>query len=100
MFSVTQETSDESEVSTRTKNRSEFGGRPSIVSIFNGVVDEGVKFIKQNGFAAQIKRRTEVGFWNGVNINETQSHLYKTFFCYEIAYNILNNNNASFSSSK
>ena len=62
MFSVTQETNDESEVSTRTKNRSEFGGLPSIVSIFNGVVDEGVNFIKQNGFAAQSKRRTEVGF--------------------------------------
>ena len=100
MFSVTQETSDESEVSTRTKNRSEFGGRPSIVSIFNGVVDEGVKFIKKNGFAAQSKRRTEVGFWNGVNNHQTQSNLYKTFFCYEIAHNILNNNNASFSSSK
>ena len=76
---VTEAPSEETEAGTRTKYLSGFGGGPSLVSKFPGIGDEVAEFIKQNGFAAQSRRRTEVGFSNGITIKEIQSHLYKTF---------------------
>ena len=59
---VIEAPSEESEVGKKTKDRSEFGGRPSMVSKFLGIVEEIAEFIKQNGFAAQSRSRTEFGF--------------------------------------
>ena len=74
-----EEQNEGSEPNEATSGRSRIGGRPSIVSKFTEIVDEVAEFIKQNGFAAQSRRRTEVGFSNSVTTREIQTHLYKTF---------------------
>ena len=70
---------ERSEANEATSGRSGIGGRPLIISKFPEIVDEVADFIKQNGFAAQSRRRTEAGFSNGVTIKDIQTHLHKTF---------------------
>ena len=53
--------------------------RSKVGTRINDIADEVAEFIKQNGFAAQSRRRTEVVSSNVVTIEEIQSHLYKTF---------------------
>ena len=52
-------------------------GQPSNVSKFPGVVDEVAEFIKQSGFSALSRRRTETAYSSGVTIKQIQSHLYQ-----------------------
>ena len=42
------------------------GGQPSIVSRFSQIVEEVAEFIKQHGFSAQNRRRTETRYSSGV----------------------------------
>ena len=42
------------------------GGQPSIVSRFSQIVEEVAEFIKQHGFSAQNRRRTETRYPSGV----------------------------------
>ena len=76
---VEEEQNEGSEANEAISGRLGIGWRPSIVSKFPKIVDEVVEFIKQNGFAAQSRRRIEVSFSNGVTIKVIQTHLYKTF---------------------
>ena len=62
-----------------TTDRGGIGGRKSIVSKFPQIIDEVAEFIKQHGFAAQNRRRTDIGYSCGVTIKQIQTHLYKTF---------------------
>ena len=55
------------------------GGQPSIVSKFPNIVDEVSEFIKQHGFSAQNRRRTETGFSCGVTAKQIQQHLYDKY---------------------
>ena len=52
-------------------------GQPSNVSKFPGMVDEVAEFIKQSGFSALSRRRTETAYSSGVTIKQIQSHLYQ-----------------------
>ena len=55
------------------------GGQASIVSKFPRIVDEVTEFIKQNGFSAQSRRRTDTAYSSNVTIKQIQSHLYQKF---------------------
>lgn len=44
-------------------SRKGIGGQPSLLSKFPEIVDEVADFIKQHGFTAQARRRTETGFF-------------------------------------
>ena len=59
------------------KSESNLGGQQSIVSKFPGIVDSAAEYIKQNGFAAQCRRRTETGYSAGVSISQIREHLYQ-----------------------
>ena len=50
-------------------------GQPSIVSTFPDIVDIAAEFVKQHGFSAQFRRRTETGYSCGVTIPEIRDHL-------------------------
>ena len=56
-------------------NRKGIGGQPSLVSKFRGIIDEAAEFIKQHGFSAHSRRRTETSYSSGVSINEIREHL-------------------------
>ena len=60
-------------------DRKGIGGQPSIVSKFPGIIDEVAEFIKQHGFSAQSRRRTETGYSSGVSISQIRDHLYLKF---------------------
>ena len=51
------------------------GGQPSIVELFPDVVDIAAEFVKQHGFAAHHRRRTETGYSSGVSIRDLRTHL-------------------------
>ena len=53
------------------------GGRPSIVSRFPNLVDIVAEFIKQHGYQAHQRRRTETATSCGVTLREIQQHLYE-----------------------
>ena len=55
------------------------GDQPSIVSKFLQIVNEVAEFIKQHGFSAQNRRRTETGYSSGVTAKQIQEHLYSTY---------------------
>ena len=55
------------------------GGQPSIVSKFPEIVDQVSEFIKQHGFSAQNRRRTEIVYSNGVTDKQIQEHLYNLY---------------------
>ena len=50
-------------------------GQPSIASKFPFLVDSAADFVKQHGFAAQIRRQTITGSSAGVSIAEIRQHL-------------------------
>ena len=52
-------------------------GQPSIVSKFPDLVCIAAEFVKQHGFSAQFRRRTETGYSPGVTIPEIRDHLLK-----------------------
>ena len=81
-----EEDNDEAEVinvldesNPNNSSRKGKGGQPSIVSKFPQIVDEVSKFIKQHGFTAQSRRRTETGYSSGVIAKQIQQHLYDTY---------------------
>ena len=55
------------------------GGQPSITSKFPQIVDVVAEFIKQHGFSAQNRRRTEKSSSNGVTVKQIQQHLYTNY---------------------
>ena len=55
------------------------GDQPSIVSKFLQIVNEVAEFIKQHGFSAQNRRRTETGYSSGVTAKQIQEHFYSTY---------------------
>ena len=61
------------------RSRKGIGGQPSIVSKFPEIADTVAEFIKQNGFSAQNRRRTETAYSSGVTAKQIQTHLYQTF---------------------
>ena len=65
--------------SDQNQSRKGIGGQPSIVSKFPQIVDEVAEFIKQNGFSAQNRRRTETAYSSGVTAKQIQDHLYKKY---------------------
>jgi hypothetical protein len=68
------------DVSTNNDNcRTGVGGQPSIVSKFPEIVNEVAEFIKQHGFSAQSRRRTETGYSSGLTVKQIQQHLYATY---------------------
>lgn len=52
-------------------------GQPSLVSRFPDLVDAASEFVKQHGFSAQCRRRTETGYSSGVTVAEIRQHLLK-----------------------
>ena len=52
-------------------------GQPSFVKKFLEVIMMTTDFMKQYGFSAQCKRRTETGYLSGVLISEIRTHLMK-----------------------
>jgi len=61
------------------QSRKGVGGQPSLVSKFPFIIDEVAEFVKQHGFAAQSRRRTEVGYSTGVTIKQIQNHIYSKY---------------------
>ena len=55
------------------------GALPSIVSEFPQIVDEVAEFIKQHGFSAQNRCRTEAAYSSGVMAKQIQEHLCSTY---------------------
>ena len=53
------------------------GGQPSLVSKFPEIVDITAEFIKQHGFAAQNRRRSETWCSSGVTTSQIRDHLYE-----------------------
>lgn len=53
-------------------------GQPSLVSKFPEIVDITTEFIKQHGFAAQCRRRSDTGNSSGVTASQIREHLYRT----------------------
>ena len=56
--------------------RKGISGQPSITSKSPQIVDVVAEFIKQHGFSAQNRRRTESGYSTGVTVKQIQQHLY------------------------
>ena len=52
-------------------------GQPSLVSKFPEIVDITTEFIKQHGFAAQCRRRSDTGNSSGVTASQIREHLYR-----------------------
>ena len=52
-------------------------GQPSLVKKFQSIVDKTAEFVKQHGFAAQQRRRTETGYSSGVTIRQIREYLIK-----------------------
>ena len=50
-----------------------------MVAEFPQIVDMVAEFIKQHGFSAQNRRRTEKGSSNGVTVKQIQQHLYTNY---------------------
>ncbi len=73
------EPDNDSTLSEQNQSRTGKGGQPSIVSKFPQIIDEITEFIKQNGFSAQNRRRTETAFSSGVTAKQIQGHLYNKY---------------------
>ena len=58
--------------------RKGIGGQPSITSKFPQIIDVVTEFIKQHGFSAQNRCRTEKYYSTGVTVKQIQQHLYTT----------------------
>ena len=52
-------------------------GQPSLVSKFPKIVDITTEFIKQHGFAAQCRRRSDTGNSSGVTASQIREHLFR-----------------------
>ena len=50
-------------------------GRPCIVSVFPDIVNMAAEFVKQHGFSAQFRRRTETASSSGVTVREIRDNL-------------------------
>ena len=59
--------------------RKGIGGQLFIATKFPQIVDMVAEFIKQHGFSAQNRRRTEKGSSNGVTVKQIQQHLYTNY---------------------
>ena len=59
--------------------RKGISGQPSITSKSPQIVDVVAEFIKQHGFSAQNRRRTEKSSSNGVTVKQIQQHLYTNY---------------------
>ena len=53
-------------------------GQPSIAAKFPEVVNTAADFVKQQGFAAQSRRRSETGTSSGVSVAQIREHLLDT----------------------
>ena len=56
-------------------------GQPSLVKKFPGIIKMATDLIKQHGFSAQCRRRTETSYSSGVSILEIRTHLMKNVPC-------------------
>lgn len=72
--SVQTEVNHETQKETRSFK---IHGQPTIVSKFPDIVDRVAEFVKQHGFSAQCRRRTETGYSSGVTVAEIRKHLLK-----------------------
>ena len=70
---VCPDNSDSTDSENKSKGK---GGQPSLVSKFPEIVDITTEFIKQHGFAAQCRRRSETGNSSGVTASQIREHLY------------------------
>ena len=59
--------------------RKGIGGQPSITSKFPQIIDVVAEFIKQHGFSAQNRCRTEKYYSTGVTVKQIQQHLYTNY---------------------
>ena len=58
-----------------SKKRVNKRGPKSIVQLFPSIIDITSEFLKQQGLAAQCRRRNDTGFLSGVIINQIRQHL-------------------------
>ena len=75
----TEDASGIEETNSDTERPMQKGGQPSIVSKFPEIVDQVSEFIKQHGFSAQNRCRTEIVYSNGVTAKKIQEHIYKLY---------------------
>ena len=59
------------------KQKKRGSGRPSLASKFPNLIDVVAEFIKQHGYQAHQRRRTETATSCGVTLREIQQHLYE-----------------------
>ena len=52
-------------------------GQPALIAKFPGIVDVVADFIKQHGFSAQYRRRTETGYSSGVSVSQIRDHFFE-----------------------
>ena len=50
-----------------------------MTKLFLEIIDSTAEFIKQNGLAAQCRRRNDAGYSSGVSIREIREYLYAQF---------------------
>ena len=59
----------------RTKELVNKGGQRSIVELFPNIIDITSEFLKQQGLAAQCRRRNDTGYSSGVTVSQIRKHL-------------------------
>ncbi len=76
--STSQASSKKSKSQSSRNPSSKPRGRPSVVSKYPSIITIVTEFIKQHGYKAQERRRTETGTTCGVTLREIREHMMQT----------------------